>query len=283
MPAARSSRHRLVPPCGYKGGKRRWSRQISEILLRDSPDRIYDVGAGSGAVSLSLVEAGFPADRLTLIEAGPWGGFWKAVTEGSLDITLVERLLLVERPVDPRRVKGWVEDLAAQGDLRPEVFLVLSAAAYGSVPVWHDGSGWRRGDAASSRGYSARGYWEPGPSSPESKPRGTIFAPRKILERTRAAMAALEGASVIHALEEEVSYLPGTIYTDPDYQGTSGYGWSINLERLLQRACGPVFCSEQTVRLCPDEVHRLGRRKRGAIRGNAKDAAEELLLQWKGP
>jgi hypothetical protein len=270
---------RLVPPCGYKGGKRRWSQEIAQHVLASNPQLVYDIGAGSAAVSLSLVEAGLPPSQLVLVEAGPWGAYWKAAVTGKLDFERIERLFFRELPDDPRKVKAWIESVADTGDTSPEVFLLLSAAAYGSVGVWHDGTDWRRGDAGSSRGYSARSYWEPGPNSRETKPRGTIFTPEKIVERARASASALCGATVIHGLAEDVEYLPATMYIDPPYVGVSGYGFAMDMPTLLEKAKGPVFCSEQTVQNSPDRVINLGQRKGGALHAGAK-SQKELLLAW---
>lgn len=273
----------LVPPCGYKGGKRRWAQAISAEILKGNPRRIYDIGAGSAAVSLALRESGHLPDRLTLVEAGPWGGFWKAASTGSLDLDRVEHLLLSERPSDPREVKPWVEALAASGDLSPEVFLVLQAAAFGSEAVWHDGKQWRRGSHRTLRRYSARGYWEPGSNSPETKPRETIFTPEKVVQRARAAARAMLGVLVLNAPVDAVGLEPGVVYVDPDYTGTSGYGWEIDIPAILGRAKGPVFVSEQTARHSPDRVLELGDRKVGALTGRSTERARELLLCWDPP
>jgi len=270
---------RLVPPCGYKGGKRRWAWEIATHLLASDPAHIYDVGAGSASVSLALLSLGFPASRLCLVEAGPWGAFWKAAVDGTLDVEKIERLLLRDIPDDPREVRRWVEQEVAN-TYSPETFLVMQSAAYGSIPVWHDGDGWIRGDAGRSKGYSARGYWEPGPSSKETKPRGTIFTPDKIIERVKSAVSALRGATVIHGVAERVEYRSGVVYIDPDYVGTSGYEFSMDVEAVRQKAKGPVFCSEQTVRGKPDRIHILGRRKEGALRSISPHKKHELLLEW---
>lgn len=274
---------RLVPPCGYKGGKRRWAQAIATEILKGKPQRIYDIGAGSAAVSLALREAGHPPDRLTLVEAGPWGRFWEAASTESLDLDRVEHLLLSERPSDPREVKSWVEVLAASGDLSPEVFLVLQAAAFGSEAVWHDGQQWRRGSRLTLRRYSARGYWEPDSDSSETKPRETIFTPEKVVQRAREAARAMRGVTVRNTPVDAVELEPGFVYVDPDYVGTSGYGWEIDLPAILSRAQGPVFVSEQTVRHSPDRVLELGDRKVGALTGRSTEKARELLLCWDPP
>tara|TARA_R110002126_G_scaffold4961_2_gene25918 strand:+ start:2732 stop:3574 length:843 start_codon:yes stop_codon:yes gene_type:complete len=270
----------LVPPCGYKGGKRRFAKAIAAEIRSHRPRTIYDVGAGSGAVSLALLAGGWEASRLTLVEAGPWGLFWAAAAAGTLDVSRIEALLRDEIPDDPRAVKAWVEDLAASGDRSPETFLVLQAAAFGSEAVWHDGTQWRRGSSQTVRRYSARGYWEPGPTSKESKPRGTIFTPNKIVERARQAAAAILGAHVLHCDVSSVTFGPGLVYVDPDYTGTSGYGWSMDVPSILERARGPVIVSEQEPRHHPDRVVALGNRKGGSLIGRGTARGRELLLTW---
>tara|TARA_Y100000052_G_scaffold1262_1_gene1027 strand:- start:956 stop:1798 length:843 start_codon:yes stop_codon:yes gene_type:complete len=275
-----NTKKRLVPVCGYKGGKRRWSRQIADHLLSCSAEPVYDVGAGSGAVSLSLIEAGLQPNNLIMIDSGPWGEFWKSGVTGELDTDLIERMLLHDRPEDPRQVREWVMNEVAQ-TYSPESFLILQAASYGSIPVWHDGQSWIRGDAGRSRGYSARGYWEPGPNSPETKPRPTIFTPEKIIDRLHAALDALHGCTVLHQCAESVEFSPGVVYVDPPYVGTSGYQSHMDVQHIRQRTTGPFFCSEQSVQGSPDKVHVLGPRKRGALRGVQKRQKDELLLEWE--
>ena len=79
---------------------------------------------------------------------------------------------------------------------------------------------------------------------------------------------------------EDVALQPGTIYMDPDYAGTSGYGWSMPVEDIVARRRGPAWCSEGRVRGEPHEVITLGERKRGALRGTSKTGGAEILLFW---
>ena len=272
---------RLLPPCGYQGGKRKFSQEIAQILLADKPAHVYDFCAGSGAVSLSLREAGLEPRCLTMVEAGPWGQWWQELLDGSLDLDLLEAGAQSIQDLPPVDVAGWLEELASTW--QPiETWLWLQAGTFGRLPVWWDGSRWRCGSIKRGRGYYPARHWI-APDGSKSVP--TIASVSKILERTAAAQDALRGAEVIHGKAQDVTVKPGsTIYVDPDYQGTPGYLLSLPLEELLPQwlAAGcSVYCSEQTVRMEPDAVIELGNRRRGGIQGSSKKRSTEKLLIWR--
>lgn len=80
----------LLPPCTYQGGKHRVAVKIidaidsREHLLQNKTD-FYDLCCGSGAITLELINRGFPTHKIHMCDAGPWGTFWKSVQENTLN------------------------------------------------------------------------------------------------------------------------------------------------------------------------------------------------------
>jgi hypothetical protein len=278
-------KERLEPPVGYTGGKRRFAAPIADRLLAHKPERIFDLGCGSGAVTMELLNRGFPLENLVMVDAGPWGWFWKAVADGTLDIMRVRSFFDVILKMDPRHVANFVESDVATLPPTAETFLVLQAAAFGSTPVWWDGNRWRRGEG--NRGFQARGFWEPGPKSKETKPRGTIFTPEKILRRTEEAARRMRGIKAVHGKAEDLALMPpGVVYIDPPYANFSGYGEIMDLNRVLQGAKIPVYISEGVRLVGSVEAWLLdGGRKGAALNGKSRkdtSAAEEWLNFFPG-
>ena len=58
----------LVPPCGYKGGKRVLAKLIVPHLLQTKADHYFDLCCGSGAITLALISAGIKPQQITMIE-----------------------------------------------------------------------------------------------------------------------------------------------------------------------------------------------------------------------
>lgn len=270
----------MEPPVGYAGGKRRFAPVIVDRLLTHSPERVFDLGCGSGAVSLELLNRGFPLDKLVMLDAGPWGWFWEAVGQGTLDLPRVRGFFEHILKLPPLRVAAFVEAEVASLPPSAETFLVLQAAAFGSTPVWWDGVKWRRGEG--NRGYKARGYWEPGPDSKETKPRGTIFTPEKVLQRTEEVVRRMRGVDARRGLVEDLELgSTGLAYIDPPYASSSGYGEVMDLNAVLQSARLPVYISEGRKLAGSNEAWRLDSGRKGAsLNGKSRKTtsdAEEWL------
>lgn len=270
---------KLTPPCGYVGGKRRIAPAIVELILRGCPERVVDVGCGSGAVTLELLNKGYPARCIKMVDSGPWGAFWSAASLGDLDVDLIGSMMSDVWHREPCSVADYVYDVACDG-FSPEVFLLLQAASYGSTPVWHDGEAWRRGRPSANRAYKARGYWSPGPSSAETKPRGTIFKPMEIASMVRAvAEAVSNGVIVEHAPAESVLIEPGSaVYVDPPYAGASGYQHSMMYEKVVAAAQGcDVYVSESRRTKGATESFLMSSRKRASLNGASGKSGEEWV------
>lgn len=243
-----AKKRKLLPPCGYMGGKRRVAGEVASRVITAGPPSFFDLCAGSGAITLGLVDAGYPASQITMVEAGPWGWFWSGVGDGSLDIASIERMLITELPSDPKKVASWLQDDVAKRGPTAATFLVLQAGSFGSVPVWWDGSRWRQANPEHNRGYNPRKYWQPGPSSKEKKPRGTIFNPSKIVDAVKRIASACAGVRAVCDKVESVDYSSapsGTIFCiDPPYVGDSGYGVSLDVAAFVASGPRPLWVLE---------------------------------------
>lgn len=207
----------LVPPCGYQGGKRRYADFIAKKMISFGKPKFYDLGCGSGSVTLALINNGVNSSQITAVDAGPWGMFWREIGEGSFPVDKFVDLLKEVLSVNPKLAKSYIEEKARRAPLSSYAFLVFQAAAYGSSAVWHDGLVWRRGDG--NRGYSARGYWEPTETSKEKKPRGTIFAADKMIASVMAIAKKVVGLKGFMSMAEDIDIdKDSTVYIDPPYK-----------------------------------------------------------------
>lgn len=275
-----TEKSKLVPPCGYVGGKRKFAAEIAARLLAHRPGRVYDIGAGSGAVSLALLAAGLPAEALTMVEAGPWGWFWRDAAEGVLDVSRIRALLQHAVDLPPREVAAWVEQDVATQPPSSATFVVLQAASFGATPVWWDGTGWRLGERHIVRAYRARSHWEPGAGSTETKPRGTIFTPMRVADLVEQASKAVRGATVVCGRAEDLPPLEDSAlaYIDPPYEGTSGYGATMDVPEVLRRLAGSAYVSEG--RPLPGAtltVQLSGHRKGASLNGKGNASKSEWL------
>jgi len=267
---------KLLPPTGYKGGKRKIAGAIADHLIRRKKTMIYDVCGGSGAVTLALIAADYPVDQITFVEAGPWGLFYKEASYGGLNMGYI-REMFETMPKDLKKVADWVEKDIALRDPGAEEFLILQAASYGSTPVWHDGDRWRRGDRSANRAYKARSYWQPGSASKEKKPRGTIFRPDKIINAVAEIDVRCRGLEVHWGDAFEVEYKEdAVIYLDPPYSGDTGYGYDLDTDTFIsQRPCA-LYLSEGLPKEGADSAEQLGVRRGGAVTNGSKRKSEWL-------
>ena len=275
-----------VPPCGYQGGKRKHAEQIADLIISYQKENIYDCCSGSGAVTIALISKGIDPASITMVEAGPWALFWKAISNKTLDIDLLKKWL-IEDPVPPEMVGQWLLKDIATREPSAEVFLVLQAGSYGGTPVWWDGEKWRRGSYKTKRLYKPRSYWTPKPESKETKPRGTIFRPDKIIKLCEMYLDKYTGLSVINDKVENIKWWETEdclIYIDPDYGDASSYGWSVEIERFIEETPRPLLISEQIKIDGADRYIDVGKRRSANVtksRNSSQNQAQEWLNVWE--
>lgn len=271
----------VEPLCSYMGAKRRYADKIVQELLALNPTRFYDLGAGSGAVTLALLRAGVEPQRITAVDAGPWGDVWSAMGRGTFDLDYLEKLLRKSQEIPPEGVKGWLENELAKGKRSPEVFTLLQCSAFGATPVWDAPEGWCRGARGEGRKFCARPLWKPKEGSVAKDVRNTLLSPAKLLRTAKAVAKAAFGIDGRRATAETVRIAPGAVvYIDPPYEGTAGYGWNMDWRSIVARH-RPVVVSEGKAFPDADRLVQLQSRKGASLRGgSAKSQPEEWLNFW---
>lgn len=286
----------MAVPVSYQGGKQRLAATVVDLWWDSTPDRFVELCCGSGAVSIEMVNRGFPVEAITMVDAGPWGLFWHKVGAGTFDTGVFEDYLSA-LPADPALIQPALQELARQpvGDDAAEVFPILQAGSFGAKALWIS-------DAADGErrwaNTSFRSYWLPtamssrrSPVNPMMPMPGTL---RERVLRVVEAMAGVRGhcADVTAASTDPALGLPLTpqaaasagatgaagagaavVYMDPPYAGTTAYGHSLDVPAVAtaMTAIGPVYVSEGTP--LTSEAHLLSTgRAKGGISGAKKVA-----------
>lgn len=243
-------REKLRVPCAYQGGKQRIASQIAELLIAAAPSpeaRFYDLCCGSGAISIELVNRGVQPSQITMLDHSTWGTFWTAIGTGAFDMQKFEELLS-RIPENKRLVKAFMTELATTECTQesPEVYPLLQASSFGGKQVWHDGDSWRNA--------FFRDYWEPTATSVRRSPANPMQpSPTELHRRVRAIARRMEGTLCLKTDIHHILNMPipsdAVVYIDPPYGGTTGYGFSFDIEDFAasfrDRFDNPLFISEQ--------------------------------------
>jgi hypothetical protein len=112
----------MQPITGYQGGKRRYAHMIAERLMAFGCKRYYDIGAGSGAVTLALISLGVSPKQITSVDAGPWGWVWETIGQGKFDTMYLADLLQKAKDLPPKNVRAWVESVVLHEAPSPEIY-----------------------------------------------------------------------------------------------------------------------------------------------------------------
>lgn len=227
----------MEPPVTYQGGKQRIA---SAIVDRIQPKgRFYDLCCGTGAVSIELVNRGYAPQSITMIDAGPWGLFWRSIGCGEFDADRM-REWCNRVPADRSQVKGFMESLSAEppGGDAVYVFLLLQASAFGGKAIWIEGDRWKN--------CSFRSYWKPTATSSRRSPVNPMMPmPETLHKRVCEVAVRMRGVSAeccrIEGVENEIK--PGdTAYIDPPYGRTTGYGHQVDAASCAGRIRSDCLC-----------------------------------------
>jgi hypothetical protein len=264
----------MVPPVTYQGGKGRLASQIVETIGLPRDTRFYDLCCGSGAVAVEAVNAGQDASKITMVDLGPWGLFWKAIGNGSFDVGRFETLC-GRLPLDPRHIKVAIDALfrAPAGDDAIYVFLLLQATTVGGTAVWIENGSWKKGGGF-------RDYWLPtATSSRRSHVNPMMPMPSTILERVVVLAEKMRGVEGICGdIADAIPLIrDGVVYIDPPYQGTTTYGHAVDVVGLARALPVPCWVSEGRA-LTENAVCFSTGRAKGGITGDRKRAANEEWL-----
>lgn len=267
-------------PLSYQGGKQRLAPAVVDLWWSHLADggRFVDLCCGSGAVSIEMVNRGFPVEAITMVDAGPWGLFWSKVGTGSFNTSVFEAYLDA-LPSDPGLIQGALQELAREpvGDDAAEVFPILQAGSFGAKALWINGHGPARRWANTS----FRSYWMPTATSSRRSPVNPMMPmPATLRGRVLAVVEAMQGVDGRCADATDVAAhlaaSPDTAwvtYMDPPYAGTTAYGYGLDIPAVAtaMAAFGPVFVSEGVA--LTDEAHLLSSgRAKGGISGAKKVA-----------
>ncbi len=271
----------MKPLSAYQGGKRRYGSVIAEHILSFSPEHVYDFGTGCGAVSIALVDAGFPSQQITAVDTGPWGLVWEAIGAGNFDLDKLEALVEEVKTIPLTSAKKWAEEDLANRAPTPEIFVMLQAASFGGAPVWRDGDRWRVGETGWR--YVAGGLWTPGPNSTETKPRSwAISVPKLIMGIARETVPGMRGINGLHGRMEGVPIkLKSVIYIDPPYEDVWGYGTKMYWRSVIDKGYRPVIVSEGKPLSGANRFFELKPRREGSFKGANRGRHSEYLSMWQ--
>lgn len=226
-------------PCAYQGGKVKIANAIlSHIHIRED-DLFYDLCCGSGAVSLALVNLGFPAKNIIMLDSSLWGRFWGMIGNGTFQLDVFKGYLDAI-PKDRSKIKDHMSWLYKQPAYMDQVYiyLILQAGSFGSQAIWLENKQWKNG--------SFRSFWQPTPTSNRRSAVNPMMPmPDTMYNRVAKLCEGLQGITAIHG--DIWSIKPRTdsvVYIDPPYANTAGYGYTFDVLSYIKSLDTPVWVSE---------------------------------------
>lgn len=269
---------KIIPPTTYQGGKQRIAGKIIDLILSENDvrenTRFLDFCCGSGAVSLELISRGFDPRNVYMIDSGPWGIFWSAISTGAFSMKKFMEYIR-DIPSDISLIKTHVERLSRLpvGDDACYVYLVLQAASFGGKSIWIKDGVWKN--------TTFRNHWFPTEKSNRKSPVNPMMPmPASIVDRVEKI---IDQASAVNAVCGDASlYLEkvtpnSLVYIDPPYMNGTSYGVnSLDYTDLVKRIHQRVYVSESTQ---AGERCLLidGDMRKGGISGDRKESHLEYL------
>ena len=272
----------MKPPVTYQGGKVRLASQILDCISYAGRE-FWDVCCGSGAVTLALLERGHPADQITMVESGPWGAFWKAISDGTFCIERFQEFVS-DVPTNLPLVQGWAKETAAQttpNEDVPYVFILLQAASFGGKAVDRVGGEWRHS--------GFRNYWTPtATSNRRSVVNPMMPLPATVLERVQTLVAyqPLQDTTVLHCDATTTRPQNAAVYVDPPYTNHQTYNTQTLDVRAFAQRCTRNGCDVWVSEAEPltDSFVCLSKgRSKGGISGSRRRANAEYLSHYNDP
>jgi site-specific DNA-adenine methylase len=260
----------LLPPVAYQGSKARIADKIVDAIGVSFTSDFYDVCCGNGSVSIEMVRRGLDPCRITMLDAGPWGLFWQKIGDGSFDHDQFASYCRAI-PADLAQVKSHMEALSKGpvGDDAVYVYLLLQAASFGGKAIWNKDGRWV------DSGF--RSYWLPTETSIRRSPVNPMMPMcETLMQRVRVIGDRMAGVRGICMDAMEFRPGVGTIYVDPPYTGTTGYGHTLDVMKLVRLYNQPCFVSEGRS-LSPSATCIATGRTKGGISGERAVANQEWL------
>lgn len=266
----------LFPPTAYQGGKARLAKQILDIIKPSLDRDFYDLCCGSGAVTLELINRGFPKDRIIMVDKGPYGEFWQMVCSASFDLDVFDRFL-DGIPKDPSQISAHLSWLASQEILesdRPYIFLLLQAGAFGGKSIGIKNGKWLN--------KTFRSYWLPKPGCNRTSHVNPMMPmPGSLRQRVRDICSNFAGVRAYH---DDVKVIhparDAVVYIDPPYANTYGYNQvDLDVVAFVKTLSCQCYVSE-AVPLCENAICLSTGRAKGGITSARKKANSEFLSQF---
>lgn len=274
---------KLTSPCTYQGAKQRVASEIIDYIFNttmiDSKTKFFDLCCGSGAITIELINRGFPKENIVMCDISSWGKFWKSVGEGTFDyskfLTYANKV-----PTDKSLVQGYISELAKENaDIDEEYkYILLQASAFGGKQIWKENGEWKN--------TSFRSYWQPTETSSRRSPVNPMMPSiDTLISRVKDITENCKGITCINDDIYTVIPLIPTIncivYLDPPYSNTTRYGFGFDyhdfISNVFDQTFSPVFVSEKE-QISDDEAIRLNfNGEKGGISGNKSGKNEEWL------
>ena len=273
---------KLTIPCAYQGGKQRIAKQVVDIISQyinnNNSDNIkfYDMCCGSGAISIELVNQGFNPENIIMVDASPWGLFWKQIGDGTFSMDIF-KYYIDSVPKDISKIQEYIKQLyknPTQMNLVYE-FLLLQCASFGSKGIW-----WKDNKWCTS---SFRNYWLPTATSSRRSPVNPMMPmPNTLYQRVQELSFGMEGVKGYWQDCNDIDIEENSIiYIDPPYINTSGYGFEFNYMNFIEKHKNIILLSEG-MKLSDNNYNLTDRRSKGGISGERKKKANEEWLNVFG-
>ena len=273
---------KLEPPCTYQGGKQRVAKEIVDYIYQTTPiykdTKFFDLCCGSGAITIELLNRGFPKENITMCDISSWGTFWKAIGNGTYNLS---KFLSYANavPRDKNLVQSHITKLSKEKATIDEEYKypLIQASSFGGKQIWREHNEWKN--------TSFRNYWQPTETSKRRSPVNPMMPSIEILtERITKIALYCKGVTCIN--DDIYSVLPllptenCIVYIDPPYKSTTKYGFTFDYNDLISKVfdvtLSPVFVSEKEP--FSDEAVRLNfNGAKGGINGNKSGKNEEWL------
>jgi site-specific DNA-adenine methylase len=261
---------KLVSSISYQGGKQRIAPQILDHIKPEG--NFYDLCCGSGAISIELVNRNYDVNQITMLDAGPWGLFWKMIGNGSFSLKEFEHHL-GNVPKDISLIQSYIKELSKNPAYIDTVyvFLLLQASSFGGKSIWISDNKWRN--------CSFRNYWLPtATSSRRSHVNPMMPMPDTLFERIVNICEKMQGVNGIYGDINDFVPGEGIVYIDPPYSKTTLYGFNFDLMDYIKKIGKKCYVSEGK-KLSENSILIAGKRAKGGISGDRKNFNEEWLSE----
>lgn len=269
----------------YQGAKHRIAGKIVDIMNPMDSSRFFDICCGSGSISMELVSRGYPVSEIYMVDAGPWGLFWQTIGNGDFSIDQMRYYCSLIPEKD--HIKEFMEDLSKQEVNQDAVyiFLLLQASSFGGKAIWIKDNRWQN--------CTFRSYWKPTATSSRRSPVNPMMPMADtILKRLEIIMDQMQG---VHGLCHNIVYsgdllsalninyfnVNDIVYIDPNYQGTTGYGFTLEADTFAFTLPCKTYVSEgKPMELANNYTLITGGSEKGGISGNRSSNHKEFLSRY---